>query len=845
MSSARNRYLLVHGHFYQPPRENPWIDAVETQDSAAPYHDWNDRITAECYARNGASRILNRADEIVSIVNNYAGMSFNFGPTLLSWLETHGELTYASILEGDRLSAERFSGHGSAIAQVYNHVIMPLASRRDKELQVRWGIADFVHRFQRKPEGMWLAETAVDTETLEVLAEHGILFTILAPAQCAAVRPLASAEKDRAHAPDSELSVENSGWTETLGASVDTRHAYRVELSEGRSIAVFFYDGPRSRAIAFERLLDSGVGFAQRLASGFSGAHPAHPELVHVATDGESYGHHHRYGEMALSYALRHIEKEKLARITNYGEFLERFPPRWSARITENTSWSCAHGVERWRSDCGCNGGRAGWNQRWRGPLRAALDSLRDGFAPLMEERGRAIFRDWEETCSHYVAVMLERHRATRFLREHSSRSLSRVEMVEALRLLELVRHLQLMYTSCGWFFDDISGIETVQIIAYAARALELGAKLFGAAGAALEAPFLELLAVAQSNVTEDGTGADIYHRRAARLRVDIEQVAAHFAVSSVFRNYPEQARVYAFEAHCLQHQVQNSGRARLVSGEVELRSMLTHEHERLFYTVLHFGDQNVAAGVKRARRTTHEAHTHFAEQTGAALLRADLPGVIRLFDSEFEGRTYTVRALFADEQRAVMKMILNNTVAEAEESLLRLYADHASLLHFLSQTAVPRPAALALAANFAVNIMLQRALAADPVDSAQIRSVLASAAEGGIDLDWQSLSFVADARMREVMLRCAAAPEDRACLEAALALAQALRLLPFAANIWQAQNVWHELAAQRKLGEGSPSVDHVLFESLGSALGFSVENYAGLWTQMSAAAHAHARQKA
>jgi alpha-amylase/alpha-mannosidase (GH57 family) len=381
MSKTANRYLVVHGHFYQPPRENPWIESVEVQDSAAPYHDWNERITAECYARNGASRIVNKDNQIMRIVNNYAQMSFNIGPTLLSWLEEHAPLTYKSVLDADKASAERFSGHGSAMAQVYCHLIMPLASRRDKELQVRWGIADFEHRFGRKPEGMWLAETAVDAESLEVLAEEGIRFTVLAPHQCAAVRLMSEVETaETAQASDHERNTSPAAgtvsapigetaaagdtqraWQITGDASVDTRRPYLVRLASGRSISVFFYDGPRSRAIAFEGLLDSGEVFAQRLTGGFSSGDPSEPELVHVATDGESYGHHHRYGEMALTYALQYVEEKGLATVTNYGEYLDRFPPQREARVEDATSWSCAHGVERWRSDCG--GGR--FASRW------------------------------------------------------------------------------------------------------------------------------------------------------------------------------------------------------------------------------------------------------------------------------------------------------------------------------------------------------------------------------------------------------------------------------------------------------------------------------------------------
>src|ERR1035437_9829877 len=377
-----DRYVCVHGHFYQPPRENPWLETVEVQDSAAPWHDWNERITAECYAPNGAARITNHQGEIVRIVNNYARMSFNFGPTLLKWLADRAPRAYRMILDADRASALRYGGHGSAIAQVYNHVIMPLASRRDALTQIRWGIADFQYRFGRRPEGMWLAETAVNRNVLDLMAAEGIKFTILAPSQCARVRPIPTDNEQ----PTTDNAVP---WLPTPNATVDPTHPYTVTLDEGRSIAIFFYDGPPSRAIAFEGLLNSGEPFGSPLLDGFhphTANSPATAELSHVATDGESYGHHHRYGEMALSYAMHWIEDNGHAKLTNYGEFLEKFPPQWEAEVVEDTSWSCAHGVERWRSDCGCNGGKAGFNQQWRGPLRGALDYLPDATAPLAEQ---------------------------------------------------------------------------------------------------------------------------------------------------------------------------------------------------------------------------------------------------------------------------------------------------------------------------------------------------------------------------------------------------------------------------------------------------------------------------
>ncbi|MGA8782034.1 MAG: DUF3536 domain-containing protein, partial [Terracidiphilus sp.] len=455
------RFICIHGHFYQPPRENPWLETVETQDSAAPYHDWNERICAECYAPNGAARVVNNKNQITRIVNNYARMSFNFGPTLVAWLRENAQRTYRMIIDGERRSRERYNSHSSALAQVYNHMILPLASTRDRVTQIRWGIADYQASFGIKPEGMWLPETAADNETLELLAANGIKFTVLAPHQCKRIRPLKSDEANKPEPTDGKKP--EAEWTNTADASVDTTRPYLVRFKSGSSIAVFFYNGPASRAIAFEGLLNSGDNLVGRLRSGFKDS--TQPQLVHVATDGESYGHHHKHGEMALAYALRLLEKDKDVRLINYGSYLAQFPPEFESEIVEDTSWSCAHGIERWRSDCGCNGGKPGWNQAWRAPLRLALDELRDALAPLTEAEGAALFRDVWAARDAYIQVVLDRGADSldSFFQAHQAQPLSDSERIRALELMEMQRHAQLMYTSCGWFFDDIGGIETVQ----------------------------------------------------------------------------------------------------------------------------------------------------------------------------------------------------------------------------------------------------------------------------------------------------------------------------------------------------------------------------------------------
>ncbi len=874
------RYICVHGHFYQPPRENPWLETVEVQDSAAPYHDWNDRITAECYAPNGASRITDIENRIVRIVNNYSRMSFNFGPTLLSWLADNAPRAYRMILDADAASAQRFSGHGSAMAQVYNHIIMPLASRRDAITQIRWGIADFESRFGRKPEGMWLAETAVNREVLDLMAQEGIKFTVLAPVQCARVRriptrakaapsagPLVGSAADVATSNPAALDLDPGpqpvpgDWIGCPDATVDPTQPYLVNLDEDRAINVFFYNGPGSRAIAFEGLLNSGETFGRRLLEGFHPASndtPERAQLSHVATDGESYGHHHKHGEMALSYALQWIEEQGHAQLTNYGEFLEKFPPVWEAEVAEDTSWSCVHGVERWRSNCGCNGGKQGWNQLWRKPLRDALDYLRDATAPLAEKLAEGLLLDLWATRDAYIEVVLDRSPAAMdlFLAQHAARPLSLEERITILELLELQRHTQLMYTSCGWFFDEISGIETVQIIAYAGRVLQLAADLFGNPGRELEPRFLEILAEAKSNVPEIGDGAEVYRRYVTDMKIGLEQVGAHYAISSVFRNYPEDGELFCFDVHRYAHEVFASGRGKVALGRARVRSHITEETEDICFAVLHLGDQNLSAAVKRYGPEDEAGFEAFSDEVRSSIRRANLPDVIRLIDRFFAPRelassasgdteapmttSYSLTSLFADEQHRILRTILNQTVAEMEDSLRNIYEDHASLLHYLTESGMAPPPALALAASFALNASLRRALEADNFDPIEVQSLLNRAEGDQVKLDTTLLSFTAGQRMKRAMVRLEVAgaasapsavvpshPATTHALNTAIVIAQTFAAMPFEVNLWQAQNIWNDLLRRNegtdRLPESTPEWKEG-FKRLGLALNIAVD---------------------
>ncbi|MHB8647176.1 MAG: malto-oligosyltrehalose synthase [Thermomicrobiales bacterium] len=806
-----DRYACIHGHFYQPPRENPWLEAIELQDSAYPYHDWNERITAECYAPNAASRILDGEERIARIVRNYASISFNFGPTLLAWMEAKAPDIYAAILAADRDSRARFSGHGAAMAQAYNHMILPLANRRDKWTQIRWGIADFVHRFGRAPEGMWLSETAVDLETLDILAEQGIAFTVLAPSQAGLMRETGTEE-----------------WEDVSGARIDPTRAYVQHLPSGRSIALFFYDGPISRGVAFEGLLDRGENLANRLLGAFS-EERAWPQLVHIATDGETYGHHHAHGDMALAYALHHIESHDLARLTIYGEYLEMFPPTHAVEIIENTAWSCDHGVERWRSDCGCNtGGRPDWNQRWRGPLRAALDWLRDAVAPMYEAGMRDLVHDPWAARDAYIAVILDRsdETVTRFLSEQTTRDLTESERVRLWELLEMQRHAMLMYTSCGWFFDELSGIETVQVIQYAGRVIQLAETI---AGEAFEPRFLDLLQKAKSNIREHRDGRHIYEKFVKPAVVDTEKLAAHYAISSLFDEYPEDASVYCYAVEREDYRRLEAGRAALVVGRARFTSRITGESAVETFGALSLGDHTISSGVGSG--IDDEAYRAFVAQSTEAFTRVDFPEVIRALDRYFGESMFSLKTLFRDEQRKILDIVLDASLAEDAASYSQMYDRQAPLMRFVRDLHVPLPQAFQTAAAFLVNSDLRRELAAETLDRDRIRAILADAETWHVTLDTAGLSYMLRRRAERLSETLKADPVDIAPLIALREVVEVAHLLPFGIVFWHAQNIYYGLLQTRyrefyrraRRGDEDAQTWVTQFIALGEGLGMAV----------------------
>ena len=780
-----NRYICIHGHFYQPPRENPWLEEIELQDSAYPYHDWNERITSECYAPNTASRILDPNNRITDIVNNYAKISFDIGPTLLSWIKLHHPDVYRAIIEADRLSQKRFSGHGSAIAHAYNHIIMPLASSRDKRTQVIWGIRDFEYRFGRKPEGMWLPETAANLETLDILAEQGITFTILAPRQARRVREICEEE-----------------WKD-VNEEIDTRMPYLCRLPSGKTINLFFYDGQIAQDVAFRGLLNSGKNFAERLNGVFSDMEE--PQLVHIATDGESYGHHHRYGDMALACALHHIESGKLADLTNYAEYLEKCPPTHEVEIIENSSWSCVHGVERWRGDCGCNTlTNPGWNQGWRAPLREAMDWLRDNLI-LIYERGMASYiQDPWQARDDYIKVILNRSAQNEvildgsvqsveaFISRHALRELSEDEKTKVLKLLEMQRCAMLMYTSCGWFFDDISGIETVQVMQYASCAMQLAR---GVGGEDLESGYLDILKRAQSNIPDFKDGAQVWETFVKPAALDLLKVGAHYAISSLFEEYPETINIFCYTASSEIYDLSESGMQKLAVGRARIHADITGEEQLVCFAVLHLGDHNLIGGVREYMGD--EFFSRMRQEITDAFMKSDIPKMIRLMDRHFETHSYSLWHLFKDEQRKVLNQIIEPTLSEIADSFRQTYEQHYPIMQVMRDLQIPIPKALAATAEFILNTDLRKSLETEELDLEHLQKLVEEAKKWSFELDMTTLGFVASQRINSLMGKLSMTPEDLPLLERIETMFRILSALPLELDLWKTQNICFSISRQ------------------------------------------------
>ena len=624
--------------------------------------------------------------ELIKNVNNYEYMSYNFGPTLLSWMEQFAPLTYERIIKADIESISEHNGHGNAIAQVYNHIIMPLANEHDKETQIKWGIRDFEYRFGRKPEGMWLAETAVDDDTLRILEANGIKFTILSPYQADKFKKKGDKE-----------------WTDVSWGNIDPARSYKynIKSAPGKSIDLFFYDGAISRSVAFDELLKDGNKFIKRLKEGVSDCRDF-PQIVNIATDGESYGHHTKFGDMALAYVLKVKAKDEGFKITNYAEYLEKYRSDCEVEIKQASSWSCFHGVGRWKEDCGCStGGHPGWNQKWRKPLREALDYLRDELVIIFEQEGPKYFDNVWEVRNKYIDVILDRNEMNvkKFQQENFKPDLSDEQKVHAMELLEIQRQAMLMYTSCGWFFSEISGIETVQIMKYAARAMQLATKF---SNKDLETHFLEILSDAKSNIPEHGTGKDIFERFVKPSIVTTKQIASLWALSSLYQDFEDEESVYCYTIKKEAYKKVQKGSSTFVVGHIEIQSKITLQKSNVMFALMQYSGGDFHCAIKEYSDDFefNKIKTNLIK----TFLMNPLTEIIRAMDECFGKEYFTLKDIFIEERRKILQILLKGKLEKFSQTYQVMYDEGKGSIYHLQGLGLKIPDEFKISAAYALS---------------------------------------------------------------------------------------------------------------------------------------------
>lgn len=802
---SSNKYVCIHGHFYQPPRENAWLEEIELQDSANPFHDWNERINFECYAPNTSARLLDEEGRISKIINNYTLINFNFGPTLLSWLKEKDNETYKAILNADQSSLKNFNGHGSAIAQAHSHLIMPLASQRDKRTQILWGLRDFKYRFGRDSEGIWLPETAVDTETLELLVDYKVKYTILAPRQIKAFKNL-----------------KEDSWQDA-NQGFDPRRPYIINLPSGRSIAAFFYDGQIAQEVAFSGLLNNGKKFAERFLNAFDDNDE--PQLAHIATDGESYGHHHKYGEMALADCINHIQNSGKAEMINYGAYLEKFPPKYEAQIHESSSWSCVHGVERWRSNCGCNtGGPNAGSQEWRSHLRESLNWLRDELANVFEkEAGKFLKNPWDSR-EEFIFVMLNRNEKSikTFLKEHAIRPLNKEEETKALRCLEMQRNAMYMFTSCGWFFDEISGIETNQIMQYALRAIEFASQV---AEVDLTERFKSRLANAPSNVLL--SGAEAFEKYVEPARVDLVRVGMHYATLTIFQEQPEFLSFFNYEAQSENFERRKAGNQAIAVGRTMVRSKITHSHKLFSFAVLYLGQQNIIGNISVDMDI--EQFEQMKKEILDAFEGTNLGKVIAIMQTYFSEDKFSISHLFRDEKRRILRKISKKSLSASEVVFREIFNDNYQLMNGMRQSQIPVPSAFKSAAEFILNTDLHRFFSKDILRIKEINNIKKEFNRWQLNItNKKALGLSASERLFYEMRKLEQNNYDIEDMERLVHILETLKEMEVEVNIWKSQNLYFSVLKRLENNESLFDNDKKkTFYKLGDKLGVKIRTMA------------------
>jgi len=769
--------ICIHGHFYQPPRENPWLDTIELQETAYPYHNWNEKISTECYSQNSFSRILNNEKKISKVLNNYSYMSFNIGPTLINWLKKNDKETYDAILEADKISQTRFLGHGGAIAQVYNHLIMPLANRNDKITQVKWGIADFVFHFDRYPEGMWLSETAVDIETLEILAENNIKFTILAPHQAYAIK----------HLNEDQWQIKKSHET-------DTTRAYLYNLPSGNKIHIFLYNGAISHAVGFGTLLNDGKAFAERLVNaGIGGIE--RPKLVNIATDGETFGHHHRFGDMALAFALNHIQEKDLANLTVYGEYLEKYPTEYEIQINEFTSWSCPHGVKRWFNDCGCNIGRQpGWNQKWRLPLRTSLDWMRDEINQYLEKNISKYFKNFWRARNDYALVMINRQDFVlkSFINLQLNVEVLTDEYSKYIKYMELQRYMMLMYTSCGWFFDDISNIESIQVLRYAVKTLEIFEDI---SGLNIRNEFYHKISEAVSNLPDKKNALHLIENKILPGRVDIFRAGLHFAMSLFY--YGSLNNVEKFH-----YTIKNDFSEKIILSEltilfgvIKIKDTITLETASFYFVAIEKSLYDV-----QVYATIQKSFTEFDEivkKIKKLIFNKELEKISKVVIQYFT-KPYSLNHLFKDEQTNISQIKLNQALTELTQARDRIFFTNLKTVTFLSRNKVNLPIPIVTMMSEVFTKRIVDIFNAENINARKLEKYLKKAEKLNVRLYVDEIEFTSSKKIYQMLNDVLKINHNIKKFKQIYMVLEILDKSYLELDIWKVQNIYFKITESR-----------------------------------------------
>ena len=791
-----NKFVCIHGHFYQPPRENPWLEELEKEPSASPYHDWNERISQECYAPNAASRLCDRDNKILNIINNYESISFNFGPTLLSWMKKHQKEIYDIVVNSDKNS--------NAIAQCYNHVIMPLANMKDKETQVIWGIKDFEARFKRKPKGMWLPETAVDLQTLDIMQKNGIEFIILAPNQ---------AEKIRA--------LKGGNWVEKY-SSIDTRMPYSLTLPSKNKITVFFYDGTISHDMAFKNLLKNGENFFLRITSSLKND-SIDKKIANVATDGETFGHHLKFSDMALAYCIYKIKKDPSFQMISYENFLKEKTPTFEVTIIENSSWSCAHKVGRWSEDCGCKlDASSNWNQKWRKPLREALELITNSYKELYEKEMLRFSNDPWEIRNAYIEVILDRSKENveNFIKKNAKKSLDEKEKIQFLKLLELQRFLMSMYTSCGWFFDDITRIETKQILTYAKRALQLGKELFNVD---IEPKFLDILFLAKSNLNTNGK--DLFENEITPKCLEIKNIAIYFSILSLFKDFENKNSFYCYEIEMKNNKTHFQKGKKLSLANISVESKITFEKIDLSFAAIHFEDQNILLGVSEQNKS------EFFKVIEDEFKKDNIKKIKDIIISNFENHNFSFWDLLKEDQTKILNEILHTSIKEIIKNIETIYEEHYSLLSQVIERKYDLPIILHKSIDLVLNKKLYHLLTEEKINFPKVKHIVNELKKWGFEIDTETVSFELTKIIKNMVMEISKDAKNLPLIKKLNELFETFKIFDLNLDIWKSQNIFfsifkkdYEKIYKKGVEKDTFSLDWLMeFKKLQSNLGLSL----------------------